>query len=71
MGHLSSDRPDEYLTPEQLALQFQCSTKHIQNLARRGDIPPGVRLGRLRRWPAQQIEQFLAARRSRSEESGA
>jgi len=38
-----------------------CSPKHVRRLSDQGKLPKPVRVGRLRRWPRQAIEQWLEA----------
>jgi predicted DNA-binding transcriptional regulator AlpA len=36
-----------------------CSWRHVLRLADRGDMPPGFKLGALRRWDAVQLEEWI------------
>jgi predicted DNA-binding transcriptional regulator AlpA len=37
-----------------------CSWRHVLRMADRGAMPPGVKLGALRRWDADQLEAWIA-----------
>ena len=45
----------------EIAAFIGCSPKHVRRLAEQGRFPKAVKVGRLRRWPRQAIEQWLAA----------
>jgi len=61
---------DYNLKPSDLAKKYQCSMRHIQRLAETGQIP-GVRLGNLWRFNADEVRNALKqiAARSRKRES--
>jgi excisionase family DNA binding protein len=44
-----------------VAKLLKCSEKHVQRMVKKGDIPPGFKLGRLRRWNLSEIEAFIAS----------
>lgn len=43
----------------EIAAFLGCSPKHVRRLADQGQLPKAVKVGRLRRWPRQAIEQWL------------
>jgi predicted DNA-binding transcriptional regulator AlpA len=43
------------------AARAGCSWRHFLRLADRGAAPPGIKLGALRRWDAEEIERWIAA----------
>jgi len=47
------------LSATDVALQLQCSTRHIYRLADGGKIPAPIRVGTLVRWVAQDIDDWL------------
>ena len=44
---------------DDLALIFNCSSRHIRRLVFRGDFPKPVKLGRLSRWPRPTFEHWF------------
>ena len=48
----------EFLTAKDIAKRYQISLWTVYALVRNGKIPCGLRLGRSRRWPLRQIEEF-------------
>jgi excisionase family DNA binding protein len=44
-----------------VAALLGCSTRHVHRLRDTGDMPAGVRVGRLLRWDRRQIEEWIAA----------
>jgi len=53
------------LKPSDLAKKYQCSARHIQRLAETGQIP-GVRLGNLWRFNADEVRDALKEIQARS-----
>ena len=47
-----------YLTKRQLAERLQCCTRTIERRCAAGEIPRPLRIGRLVRWSAEQLEQW-------------
>lgn len=45
---------------QEIAQFLGCSPKHVRRMAERGDFPKPVKVGRLRRWPRETIEHWLA-----------
>lgn len=43
-----------------VAARLGCSWRHVLRMADRGDMPPGLKLGALRRWDASQVERWIA-----------
>jgi excisionase family DNA binding protein len=43
------------------ARRYGCGWRTLYRLADRGSIPPGIRLGALRRWDAAAIDAHIAA----------
>lgn len=41
-----------------LARRYKTSIRHIYRMADRGQMPRGMKLGHLRRWPRQAIENW-------------
>lgn len=52
----------EWFDVRDLAKRYKCSVRHVLRLAERGDLPPGTKLGALRRWSRSSIEAAEAAR---------
>lgn len=50
---------DVLLTIQQLAKQLSVSTRMLENMILRGEAPPFIRLGRLRRWDPQVVKAWL------------
>jgi predicted DNA-binding transcriptional regulator AlpA len=48
------------LDAKEVGARLGCSWRHVLSLADRGAMPPGVKLGALRRWDADQLEQWIA-----------
>ena len=48
----------EFLTAKDIAKRYQISLAAVYAFVRDGKIPCGLRLGRSRRWPLHQIEEF-------------
>ena len=44
---------------DDLALIFNCSSRHIRRLVFRGDFPKPVKIGRLSRWPRPTVEHWF------------
>lgn len=52
--------PDmKMLSAAEIALMAGVSVRLIQNLEKKGKMPPAVRLGRLRRWHRDVIDRWL------------
>ena len=49
------------MTVNQVAARLGCSWRHVLRMADRGAAPFGVKLGSLRRWPADELEAWIAA----------
>lgn len=49
------------LCVKDLALQLDCSERHIWKMNAAGELPASIRLGRLVKWRAKDIEAWLAA----------
>ena len=47
-----------WLTREAMAQRIGCSPRHVDRLARKGDLPPGRKFGRLIRWSRRAIEEW-------------
>jgi excisionase family DNA binding protein len=48
-----------FLDAKQVAARLRCGWRHVLRLADRGAMPPGVKLGSLRRWDAEQLETWI------------
>lgn len=46
-------------TTNDLAALFSCSTRHIRRLVFRGDFPRPLKVGRLSRWPRNDVRRWL------------
>ncbi|QDT32317.1 helix-turn-helix transcriptional regulator [Thalassoglobus polymorphus] len=46
---------------DQLARALGCSSRHIANMDADGLLPAPIRLGRLKRWPISQIDNWMNA----------
>ena len=44
---------------EERAQFLGCSPKHVRRIAERGQFPKPVKVGRLKRWPREAIEQWI------------
>ena len=53
----------QFFTTKQLAERYGLSKAGITNLANSGKFPTGIRLGRSRRWPVEDVEAFEARQR--------
>jgi hypothetical protein len=53
-------QPRRLIEAKELGRQLGCSAQHVHQLADRGAIPWGLKIGRLRFWDAGQINQFIA-----------
>ena len=50
-----------FLDAREVGARLGCSWRHVLRMADRGAMPPGVKLGALRRWDADQLEAWIAA----------
>ncbi len=48
------------LTARQVAERLGCSWRTVYRLADVGELPEGVKVGRLRRWDATEIESWIS-----------
>jgi predicted DNA-binding transcriptional regulator AlpA len=48
------------LDAKQVGARLGCSWRHVLRLADRGAMPRGLKLGALRRWDADQLEQWIS-----------
>jgi predicted DNA-binding transcriptional regulator AlpA len=46
---------------KQLGARLSCSWRHVLRMADRGLIPWGLKLGSLRRWDMEEIEEWIAS----------
>ena len=51
--------PSPMYSADDLALIFNCSSRHIRRLVFRGDFPKPVKIGRLSRWPRPTVEHWF------------
>jgi predicted DNA-binding transcriptional regulator AlpA len=49
----------EVLDAEAVGRLLGCSASHVRRMVTRGQLPPPVALGALRRWPTATIRAFL------------
>ena len=49
----------EYLTASELAQSLKVSRSCVYSLIRRGILPAGLKLGHVRRWPLNVVQQAL------------
>lgn len=47
------------LDRHEVAARLGCSWRTVYRLADMGQIPPGVKLGGLRRWDSEEIDRFI------------
>ena len=47
------------ITVEEMMAYFRCSKRKVYAMARRGDIPKPIMLGRLARWEMEELEQWV------------
>jgi excisionase family DNA binding protein len=52
--------PRRLLNAKETAELLGCSWRTVLRLADRGAIPPGYKLGALRRWDAAELDAFIA-----------
>ncbi|WP_417851694.1 helix-turn-helix transcriptional regulator [Thalassoglobus sp.] len=57
----SSNCDSKTYDTEQLAKALGCSSRHIANMDAGGLLPAPIRLGRLKRWPISQIDNWMKA----------
>lgn len=57
----------EYLTREQLASLFHCTTRTIHNYVKSGAIPAPVKLGRRQLWQRTDVIAFIKAQQAAPE----
>jgi hypothetical protein len=58
---IQNERPTRHLGDSKaVGLVFQCNWRTVVRLADAGKIPPGYKLGALRRWDMAEIEAFIA-----------
>jgi excisionase family DNA binding protein len=50
------------LNPYETAAKLGCTRRHLENLMKRGDAPPSVRLGRLRRFPERAVDEWICSK---------
>jgi excisionase family DNA binding protein len=50
------------ITVEEMMAYFRCSKRKVHAMARCGDIPKPIMLGRLARWEMEQLEQWVPRR---------
>ncbi len=55
---MEATRADKLLTKRQLADRLQCCTRTVERRTAAGEIPAPLRIGRLVRWTAEQIERW-------------
>lgn len=48
------------LDAKEVGERLGCSWRTVYRLADRGAIPPGLKLGALRKWDSEAIESFIA-----------
>ena len=44
---------------DEIAQFLGCSPKHVRRMAERGQFPKPVKVGRLKRWPREAIEEWI------------
>jgi len=49
-----------FLDAKEVGARLGCSWRTVVRLADRGAMPPGVKLGALRRWDADQLEAWIS-----------
>lgn len=52
------------LTAEQVAARLAVSRRVVEEMARRGEGPPSLKLGRYRRWDERDVEAYVDAQRA-------
>jgi len=50
---------DPHLTASEIARRLNISTKTVRRWARQGKLPPGFKLGRLRRWRQSDLKHLF------------
>jgi len=58
------------ITAQELAEKLHCDVRTVFRRADSGEIPPGVRIGGLRRWDLQSIDAWIARGCPRAVQSG-
>jgi predicted DNA-binding transcriptional regulator AlpA len=51
--------PRRFLDAKQVGARLGCSWRHVLRMADRGLMPWGVKLGALRRWDGDELEQWI------------
>jgi predicted DNA-binding transcriptional regulator AlpA len=57
---MTAEQLDVLLDVRQVAVVCGCSTRHISRLAKTGQFPAPVRLGKLVRWTRKSIDKWLS-----------
>jgi predicted DNA-binding transcriptional regulator AlpA len=68
---VDSDPTSKVMDILQVAATCKCSTKTIERVLERGEMPQPGRIGVLRRWPRPVIEEWVASRMPAPTEAGA
>lgn len=55
-----TDSSSELLDAHAVGVMLGCSADHVRRLSHRGEIPPPVELGRLRRWSRRELRDWIA-----------
>ena len=54
--------PGRLMKISEIASVLRCSPRHVRRMALRGEFPEPVKIGRLRRWPREKFEAWLAGK---------
>ncbi|MCA8999713.1 MAG: hypothetical protein KDA80_22140 [Planctomycetaceae bacterium] len=57
----ANDCDPQTLDTPALAKRLSCSVRHIATMDKEGGLPRPVRLGKLKRWVASEIDEWLKA----------
>jgi excisionase family DNA binding protein len=52
----------EYMKSDELAAMLRISRRSLESLIKEGNVPPYVRVGRMRRWDPEIVSRWLLER---------
>ena len=55
----AANPPRRLIDAKAVGARLGCSWRHVLRLADRGAMPPGLKLGALRRWDADELEAWI------------
>jgi excisionase family DNA binding protein len=60
VGAATATSTRRLLDVKEVGARLGCSWRTVLRLADRGAMPPGLKLGALRRWDSEQLEEWIA-----------